>query len=56
MFNESDEVRIGIVVRDYTGQVLAAMAKKIRKPYNVESLEMIVARRAVIFASEISLQ
>ena len=32
------------------------MAKKIRKPHNVESLEMIAVRRAVIFASKIGLQ
>ena len=32
------------------------MAEKIWKPYNVESLEMIAARRAVIFSSKISLQ
>ena len=28
MFNESDEAGIGIVVKDSTGQVLAAMAEK----------------------------
>ena len=32
------------------------MAEKIRKPHNVESLEMIAARHAVIFASKIGLQ
>ena len=44
------------MVRDFSGQVLAAMVGKIRKPHNVESLEMIAARRAVIFASKIGLQ
>ncbi|KAL0016669.1 hypothetical protein SO802_003738 [Lithocarpus litseifolius] len=56
MFNESDEAGIGIVVQDDLGQVLVAMAEKIRKPHNVESLEIITARRAVIFASKIGLQ
>lgn len=56
MFNKIDEVGIGIIVRDSTGQVLAAMAEKIQEPYNMESLEMIVAKRVVIFASKISLQ
>ena len=56
MFNEIDEARIGIVVRDSSGQVLAAMVEKNRKPYNVESLDMIAAKRAVIFSSEIGQQ
>ena len=56
MFNESDEAVIAIMVRDSMGLVIAAMAEKIHKPHNVESLEMIVARRAVIFASELGLQ
>lgn len=50
MFNESNEAGIGIVVRDSSGVVLAAMAEKIWKPHNVESLEMLAARRAIIFA------
>lgn len=56
MFNESDEAVIGIMIRDSMGLVIVAMAEKIHKPHNVESLEMIVARRAVIFASELGLQ
>ena len=56
MFNESDEAGIGIMVRDSMGLVIAAMAEKIHKPHSVESLEMIAARRAVIFASELGLQ
>lgn len=35
MFNESNEAGIGIVVRDSSGLVLAAMAEKIWKPHNV---------------------
>ena len=38
MFNESEEA-----------QVLAALAEKIGKPCNIETLEMLAARRAVIF-------
>ena len=44
------------MVRDSLGLVLAAMAEKIWKPHNVESLEMIAARRVAIFASELGLQ
>ena len=56
MFGESDEAGIGIVVRDYMGQVVATMAEKFHKPQSVDSLEMLAARRAVIFAAELGLQ
>ena len=56
MFNESNEAGIGIVVRESLGLVLVAMAEKIWKPHNVESLEMLAARRAIIFAKELGLQ
>ena len=55
-FDESDEAGIGIVVRDSSGLVLAALAEKIKKPHSVDCLEMMAARRAVIFAQEIGLQ
>ena len=53
MFNESEEVGSGIVVCDSSGQVLA---EKIGKPCNIETLEMLAARRAVNFAMEIGIQ
>ena len=56
MFNESNEAGIGIVVQESLGLVLVAMAEKIWKPHNVESLEMLAARRAIIFAKELGLQ
>ena len=56
MFNESNEAVLGIMVWDSSGQVLVAMAEKIWKPHNVESLEMLAARRAIIFAKELDLQ
>ena len=55
-FNESEEAGIGVVVRDSSGQVLAALTEKIKKPHSVDCLEMMAARRAVIFAQEIGLQ
>ena len=54
-FNENEEAGIDVVVRDSSGQVLAALAKK-KKPHNVECLEMMAMRRVVIFAQEIGLQ
>ena len=49
MFNESKEAGIGIVVQDSSGQVVATMAEKIQKPHSLESLELLVVRRAMIF-------
>ena len=46
---------IGVVVHDSSGQVIAALAEKVRKPCNSEMLEMLAARRAVIFATEIGI-
>nr|POE85851.1 hypothetical protein CFP56_18200 [Quercus suber] len=56
MFNESDEAGVGVVVRDSRGLVVVAMLEKIIKPHSVECLELLAARRAVIFAEEIGLQ
>ena len=55
-FNESNKAGIGVVVRDSAGQVIAALAEKIKKPHSVECLEMMAARRAEVFAQEIDLQ
>ena len=57
MFNECDEAGVGIVVRDSKGLVVAAMVEKIKKkPHSVECLELLAARRVVLFAKEIGLQ
>ena len=56
MFNKSDKVGVEVVIKDSMGQIIAAMAEKIRKPHSVECLEMFAARRAVTFASKIGLQ
>ena len=56
MFNENDEAGVVVVIRDSMGQIIAAMAEKIKKPFSVEGLEMVAARRVMLFASEIGLQ
>ena len=48
VFTESGEARIGIIVRDVRGEVIAALAKKILYPRSVDVLEALAARRAVI--------
>lgn len=44
------------MAKDSLGQVLATLAEKIKKPHTLDYLEMMAARRAVIFAQEIGLQ
>nr|POE56995.1 hypothetical protein CFP56_45526 [Quercus suber] len=56
MFTESEEAGLGVVERDSNGLVVAAMAEKIKQPHSVECLEMLAARRAMIFVKEIGLQ
>ncbi|XP_065637524.1 uncharacterized protein LOC136070884 [Quercus suber] len=56
MFSENDKVGVGVVIRDSMGQIIAAMAKKIKKPFSVKCLEMVAARQAMLFASKIGLQ
>uniref|UniRef100_A0A7N2MT20 RNase H type-1 domain-containing protein n=1 Tax=Quercus lobata TaxID=97700 RepID=A0A7N2MT20_QUELO len=46
---------IGVVVRDSTGEVLAAMSEIIPLPSSVVVLETLAARRAVVFLKELNL-
>ncbi|KAL0004665.1 hypothetical protein SO802_012226 [Lithocarpus litseifolius] len=55
MFCESDEAGVGVVVRNSSGVVVAALTEKIRKPPSVEVLELLAARRAALFSDELGL-
>ena len=52
MFGESDEAGIGVVIRNSNGEVRAALSEKIKKPPTVEILELLAAKRAVLFSLE----
>ena len=52
MFGESDNAGIGVVIRNHEGKVLAAFSEKIAKPPTVEILELLAARRAIVFTAE----
>ncbi|KAK9989949.1 hypothetical protein SO802_030188 [Lithocarpus litseifolius] len=56
MFDESDEVGLGVVVRNSEGQVLVALSEKIKKPPLVVALELLAARRAAVLVSETGFQ
>ena len=52
---ESGSATIGVVYRDHTGQVIAALCQNLGQVQSVEMAKALVARRAVIFARELSL-
>ena len=53
VFGEEQEGGIGVVIRSNEGQVLATLSEKVPMPTSVETLEMLAARRAAIFAWEL---
>ncbi|XP_023920849.1 uncharacterized protein LOC112032314 [Quercus suber] len=55
LFAESEEARIGVIVRDGKGDVIAALAEKIPYPSSVEVLEALATRRAAKFVVELGL-
>ena len=52
LFGESDCAGLSVVVRNSEGGVLVALSKKIVKPQSAELVEILAARRAVLFSSE----
>ena len=56
MFNELSEAGIGVVIRNCKREIMAALSEKIQKPQSVVALEMLAARRAVLFACECGIQ
>uniref|UniRef100_A0A7N2LZ18 Reverse transcriptase zinc-binding domain-containing protein n=1 Tax=Quercus lobata TaxID=97700 RepID=A0A7N2LZ18_QUELO len=53
IFQEPDEAGTGVVIRNFTGEVMVALSEKITKPSSVSILESIVPRRAVQFVREL---
>lgn len=46
----------GIVIRDFDGEVIAALTERITLPPSVEEVEALACRRAISFAAEIGLR
>ncbi|KAL0008216.1 hypothetical protein SO802_009718 [Lithocarpus litseifolius] len=55
IFEELQCVGLGVVFRDHSGQVIAALSQRIGLSRTVELAEALAARRAVEFAKELSL-
>ncbi|XP_075663071.1 uncharacterized protein LOC142632579 [Castanea sativa] len=52
-FEETRSVGVGVVVCDYAGQIIRALRQNIGSVQSVEMAQAIVARRAVMFATEL---
>ena len=55
VFMDRSLVGLGIVIRDESGLIIVALSQKIPLPSSMELVEALVARRALIFAQEISI-
>ena len=55
VFEDSSEARIGVVVRNATDEVLAALSEKFPYPGSVEVVEILAARRVVRFIVELGM-
>lgn len=53
MFGDSNEAKLGVVIRNDKGEVMAALAKKIPLPYSVVLLETLAAQRAILFVADL---
>ena len=56
IFSTQSSAGLGMVVRDQAGLVLATLSQKIPLPTSVETVEVIAARRALIFALELDFE
>ena len=55
VFEDLGSVGTGAVVRDSSGEVLAALSESIPLPSSIVALETIVTRRAILFVRELGL-
>ena len=55
MFEELNCASLGVVYRDHSGQVIAALSQKIGLPRMVEMAEALAVRKAMEFARDLSL-
>ena len=55
VFMDRSLAGLGIIIRDESGLIIAALSQKIPLPSSVELVEALAARCALIFAQEISI-
>nr|XP_023879491.1 uncharacterized protein LOC111991905 [Quercus suber] len=54
-FEKSGSAGVGVVYRDHTGQIIGALRQNIGSVQSIKMAEALAARRAVLFAKELSL-
>ena len=55
LFENIGSAGIGVAIRDSDGEIIAALSQRIPLPFSVEMAEAMAARRALLFAQELSL-
>ncbi|KAK9988485.1 hypothetical protein SO802_028724 [Lithocarpus litseifolius] len=55
IFESSARAGLGVVVRDAEGMIIAALSQNIQLPSSVDLVEALAARRAILFAQELSI-
>ena len=55
LFADQGSAGIGVVIRDWEGQVIAALSEKVRHPGSVDLVEALATRRAISFAKELNI-
>ena len=56
IFSTHSSAGLGMIIRDQAGLVLAALSQKSPLPTSVETVEVIVARRTLLFARELGFE
>lgn len=56
VFNDLQQAGVGVVVRDAAGRVHGALSNRFILPLNVEDVEALACRSAVVFALELGLR
>lgn len=55
IFREENKAGVSVIIRDHRGRVIASMAKNFPLPFLVSEVEVIAAKKALKFASELGL-
>ena len=55
LFADQGSAAIGVVIRDWEGQVIAALSEKVRHPGSVDLVEALATRQAISFAKELNI-
>ena len=53
VFNEDRKAGVGVVIRNYLGQIMASMTEKCNLPTLVDEVKAMAAVRAIVFAQEL---